>query len=79
MSEPQPQDGPRTIEELREAQRKEYGTYIAAEPINIDGVRAFNLGDPVPVGHVERGVVRLDQVAKRATKAGAAIQDQSGK
>ena len=63
---------PVTAEELREAQRKEYSTYVATEPIDINGVRAFNVGDPVPVSHVERdnAPVRSDQVAKVTTKAG---------
>jgi len=61
---------PATAEELREAQRKEYGTFVAAGPININGVRAFNAGDPVPVSHVESGVVFTEQVLKVTTKAG---------
>lgn len=61
---------PMTAEQLREAQRVEYGTYVATQPIDINGVRAFNEGDGVPVGHVERGLVRDDQVAKVSTKAG---------
>ena len=50
----------------------EYGTYVAAGPINIDGVRAFNEGDPVPVSHVDRGVVSAGQVRK--TKAALAAE-----
>lgn len=49
----------------------EYGTFVAVEAIEIDGARAFNPGDPVPVSHVERGVVTADQVARRNTKAAA--------
>jgi hypothetical protein len=45
---------PLTATELREAQRKEYGTYVALGPIDVHGTRAFNEGDPVPVGHVEQ-------------------------
>lgn len=37
----------------REARRAEYSRYVATEAIDILGVRAFNEGDPVPVGHVE--------------------------
>lgn len=59
-------------EELRQAQEREYGTYVALEPIDIGGARAFNTGDPVPVSHVERGVVQETQVAKTTTKAGRA-------
>lgn len=61
---------PATAVELREAQRAEYGTYVAVVPIDVGGARAFNPGDAVPVSHVERGVVATDQVAKVTTKAG---------
>lgn len=50
----------------REAQRVEWGTYVATEPIFILGVRAANEGDPIPVQHVERGIVPLDKVRKVA-------------
>lgn len=63
---------PATAEELSAAQEAEYGTYVATEPINIDGARAFNPGDRVPVSHVQRGVVDESQVAKLTTKAGRA-------
>lgn len=53
------------VEEHRKAQEADYGKYVAAEVILINGVRAFNPGDPVPVGHVEREVVALDQVTER--------------
>jgi hypothetical protein len=46
---------PATAVELREAQRIEYSTYVALVPIDIGGARAFNVGDPVPVSHVENG------------------------
>jgi len=63
-------------EEYRQAQAAEYGTYVAKHPIDIRGARAFNTGDPVPVSHVERGVVSEDDVVKASTKAGkAAIAD----
>lgn len=61
-------------EELRRRQEAEYGTYLAAKPINIRGARAFNTGDPVPVSHVERGVVSEDDVVKASTKAGKAAK-----
>ena len=62
----------KTAVELREALGAEYGTYVAAVPIHVNGARAFNVGDPVPVSHVERGVVDLEQVEKVTTKAGQA-------
>lgn len=64
----------------------EWGTYVALEPINIHGVRAFNEGHAVPVSHVERGVVDKSQVRKlpdapKVTKAAvhaAAIEKKDG-
>lgn len=64
-------------EELRRAQAAEYGTFVATKEILIDGARAFNVGDPVPVSHVERGVVDADSVAKSTTKAARAAAEQS--
>jgi hypothetical protein len=61
-----------TPEELAAAQAREYGTYVAIHPIDIRGARAFNVGDPVPVGHVESGLVPEDSIAKATTKAGRA-------
>lgn len=62
---------PKTAEELAEAQAKEYGMYVAVEPIDVGNARAFNVGDAVPIGHVESGTVRPEQVAKRGTKSAA--------
>lgn len=42
-----------TAEALRKEREKEYGSYVAAEEIRIDGVLAFGKGYPVPVSHVE--------------------------
>ena len=64
---------PLTADEYRKAQEAEYGTYVAAQAIDIEGARAFNVGDPVPASHVERGVVAADAVKKTTTKAGQAI------
>ena len=63
-------DSPMTAEQYREAQVAEYGQFVAVSPIDINGARAFNPGDPVPASHVERGVVLSEQVAKTSTKAG---------
>jgi len=68
---------PKTVAELREEQQKEWGTYVAVAPIFIDGIRAFNKGDAVPVGHVEAGTVEQELVAKRSTKAGQAAAQPS--
>ena len=64
---------PTTVDELRKAQQAEWGTYVALGPIDINGTRAFNAGDPVPVGHVTAGVVGTDQVAKTTSKAAQAV------
>lgn len=58
---------PTTAAEVEAALTREYSTFVAAQEIDIDGARAFNPGDPVPVSHVERGVVRQDQVTKTNT------------
>lgn len=70
---------PATAAEYAAALAAEYGTYVATVPIEINGGRAFNPGDAVPVSHVDGGVVRADQVAKVTTKAGreaAGITDE---
>lgn len=70
-------DAPLTAAQFKEALGAEYGTYVAVVPININGARAFNPGDPVPVSHVERGVVEQDQVQKNTTKAGRQAIEES--
>lgn len=53
------------VEDLRKAQQKEYGTYVAVEPIDYEGVRAYNVGDPVPVSNVEKhGYLESNSVKK---------------
>ena len=64
---------PVTAAQYREEQEREYGQFVAAQAIFIDGARAFNVGDPVPASHVERKVVHPDEVKKTSTKAGQAI------
>lgn len=56
-------------EAFRREQAREYGTYVANTTIFIGTARAFNVGDPVPVSHVERGVVSLEDVDKVAAVA----------
>lgn len=63
--------------EYRAKQEAEYSAYVATEAIDIGGVRAFNVGDPVPKGHVERNVVSEDSVAKVNTKAAKTAQANS--
>jgi hypothetical protein len=60
-----------TAEAHAEAIRAEYSRWVATEVIYIKGVRAFNVGDAVPVSHVEAGTVDKSQVAGVNTKAAA--------
>ncbi len=64
-----------TVEAHREAVRAEYSKWVATEVITINGVRAFNPGDAVPVGHVESGVVDKSQVTGANTKTAAAVKE----
>lgn len=48
-------------------------TFIATEPLFIDGVRAHNAGDSVPADNVERNGWQ-DKVARAGTKAAAAVE-----
>lgn len=57
---------------------KEYGMYVAVEPIDVGAARAFNVGDPVPASHVDRGVVPSSAVARTTTKAAAAAVTEKG-
>lgn len=57
---------PKTAAEMRKAQQEEYGRYVAAELIQIDGVTAFLPGHAVPIGHVsDDGPVYPSQVMLR--------------
>jgi len=62
------------LADWQKAQEAEWLVYVAAGVIELDGVRAFNPGDPVPVSHVTRGIVRTDQVLPAAEKATAVEQ-----
>ena len=52
------------LAEARKAAEANWGKYVAAGPIYLGGARAFNEGDPVPVSHVESGVVDLSEVTE---------------
>lgn len=67
----------KTAADLAAEIEAEYGTYVAAKVIDIDGVRAFNPGDPVPASHVKRGVVGSDSVKKK-NSAAAKPAEQKG-
>jgi hypothetical protein len=65
---------PVTAEQRREEQAKEYGTWVALGPIDHDGARAYNTGDPVPAENVKRW--KYDErglVGRRSTKAAQAV------
>jgi hypothetical protein len=42
------------VEDYREAQEREYGTYVARVPIYVNGALAYRAGDSVPVVNVEQ-------------------------
>lgn len=63
---------PEAVQQLLADQAREYGAYVAVQPIDIGGARAFNVGDAVPASHVTRGVVSSESVAKTSTKAAQA-------
>lgn len=63
---------PDEVQQLLAEQQKEYGSFVAVQPIDIGGARAFNVGDAVPASHVSRGVVAAGAVAKTSTKAAQA-------
>jgi hypothetical protein len=55
---------PTELAAFQAAQVAEWGVYTAKYAINIDGVRAFNEGDAVPVSHVTRGLVSRNDVTE---------------
>lgn len=71
---------PVTVEDRERERLAEY-CYVALEPINLEGGRAFNVGDRVPKGHLDSGKVLPSQVAKPDTKSGqravAAVTDEN--
>ena len=87
-------EGPRhsavvTADDRRAEVLKEYGQYVATEPIDVPGTttRVFNVGDPVPASHVTRDEVDWvkagkggnvakvgTEEAKRATRAAGGLE-----
>jgi hypothetical protein len=61
-------------QQYQQALQREYNTYVAVEAIDVNGARAFNPGHPVPVSHVENGIVPRTSVVKVDTKAAKAAQ-----
>jgi hypothetical protein len=43
-----------TLEQVETERQREYGQYVAVGPINHNGVRAYNKGDPVPASNVAK-------------------------
>jgi hypothetical protein len=65
-------------QERRKAQVKEYGTWVATQPIYAGNALAYDVGHPVPVSNVERHGYDADGlVAKRTSKEGKAALDQA--
>lgn len=62
MSDTSPQADEAADLRRADVQRREYGRYRAAGPIRVDGALAFRKGDPVPISHVERGIVARSAV-----------------
>jgi hypothetical protein len=57
-------------ESRRQAQEKEYGTWVAADDINVGNALAYAKGHPVPASNVERhGYDKQGLVVKAGTKA----------
>lgn len=67
---------PVQADDHRAALAAEYGKWVAIEPIDIGGARAFNVGDAVPNGHVDSGVVPKSAVSGVATKAAQAATEK---
>ena len=65
------------VEDFAAAQAAEYATYVATEPILVDGARAYNVGDPVPASNVEKhGYVQLGVVRKATDPAPEPAADE---
>lgn len=61
---------PQTAEDVLAAQRKEYGQYVAAQPIYSGNALVYNTGDPVPASNVEHhGYLDGGLVVKTGSKA----------
>ena len=55
------------VEDFAAAQAAEYATFVATEPILVDGARAYNVGDPVPASSVERHSYLQQGLVRKAT------------
>lgn len=65
------------LRKARDAQAAEWSTFVALGPIDHEGVRAYNEGDPVPVSNVARyGYDKDGLVGKVPTSSAAAGTDK---
>lgn len=66
------------LDQYAESVKREWSKYVATERIFIGGALAFNVGDPVPAGHVDRENAPVDksQVAGANTKAAQAATQE---
>lgn len=63
-------DAPATAEDAWAANVKEYGQYVAAEPIHFGSALGYNVGDAVPADNVARHkYLEAGKVVKVGTKA----------
>jgi hypothetical protein len=70
---------PATAEDAVEANRKEYGQYVAAEPIFFGTALAYNRGDAVPADNVARHKYLDDsKVVKVGSKAHKELREAMG-
>jgi hypothetical protein len=56
---------PKTVEQLRKEFDEEWGVYRAVSPIFVDGIRAFNPGDQVPVANVKEHGYDKDKLVEK--------------
>ncbi|AGL19501.1 hypothetical protein [Actinoplanes sp. N902-109] len=67
------------VEQRRKDREEEFGTYVAVQEIPWGNVPAFYPGEQVPKSTVEKyDWAGLGLVAKRDTKAGRAVLEQTG-
>lgn len=70
---------PATAEDAIAANVKEYGQYVALEPIHFGAALGYNPGDAVPADNVARhGFLESGQVAKVGSKAHNDLRESLG-
>jgi hypothetical protein len=72
-------NAPATAEDAIEANRKEYGQYVASQPIMFGTALGYNKGDAVPADNVQRhGWLDAGKVVKVGTKAHKELRESMG-